>query len=199
MRRSAAIGLGGILFTPVQQRLFGLLFGQPARRFQSAEIIRLAGSGTGAVHRQLQRLAEVGLVLATREGNQKYYQANPRSPIFSELRGLVRKTVGVAEPLRRALAPVARRVQAAFVFGSTAKKTDRTDSDLDLLIISDELTYPDAYQALMKVEHEIGRPINPVVMSRTEWKQKRKAADSFVKRIAGQPKLFVIGDQDALA
>jgi predicted nucleotidyltransferase len=192
-------GLAGALFTPVQQQLLGLLFGQPTRRFQSAEIIRLAAAGTGAVHRQLQRLADSGLVLATREGNQKYYQANPRSPIFSELHGLVQKTVGVVEPLRRALTPIARRIQAAFVFGSIAKKTDRADSDLDLFIVSDQLTYPDAYQALQEAEHAIGRPINPTVMTRAEWRRKRSAADSFVKRIVGQPKLFVIGDEDALA
>jgi predicted nucleotidyltransferase len=199
LRKATPKGLGGALFTPVQQRLLGLLFGQPARRFQSAEIIRMAAGGTGAVHRQLQRLADAGLLITTRDGNQKYYQANGRSPIFPELRGLVQKTIGVVEPLRRALAPVAKRVEAAFVFGSTAKKTDRSDSDLDLLIVSDELTYPEAYEALLEAERVIGRPMNPVVMTRAEWTRKRSAADSFVKRIAAQPKLFVIGDEHALA
>ena len=179
--------------------MLGLLFGQPARRFQSAEIIRLAAGGTGAVHRQLQRLADAGLVLATREGSQKYYQANPRSPIYPELHGLVLKTVGVVEPLRRALAPFASGIQAAFVFGSTARNSDRADSDLDLMIVSDELTYPDVYQALQDTEHLIARVINPTVMTRVEWRKKRSAADSFAKRIAAQPKLFVIGDEDALA
>jgi predicted nucleotidyltransferase len=197
--KAARQGLAGALFTPVQQRLLGLLFGQAERRFQSAEIIRLAAGGTGAVHRQLQRLAEAGLVLATRQGSQKYYQANPRSPIYPELHGLVLKTVGVVEPLRRALAPIASGIRAAFVFGSTARKTDRADSDLDLLIVSDELTYPEAYQVLQETEHLIARPINPTVMTRAEWKRKRSAADSFAKRIAAQPKLFVIGDEDALA
>jgi predicted nucleotidyltransferase len=183
----------------VQQRLLGLLFGQPARRFQSAEIIRLAAGGTGAVHRQLRRLADVGLLVITRDGNQKYYQANGRSPIFPELHGLAQKTVGVVEPVRRALAPITKRIDAAFVFGSTAKKTDRADSDLDLLIVSDELTYPEAYEALVEAERVIGRPMNPVVMSRAEWRRKRRATDSFAKRISGQPKLFVIGDESALA
>src|SRR3954471_14193664 len=110
MRRTTARvsnGLAGALFTPVQQRLLRFLFGQPERRFQSAEIIRLVAGGTGAAHRQLQRLADSGLVSVTREGAQKYYQANARSPIFPELHGLVVKTVGVVEPLRRALAPLA--------------------------------------------------------------------------------------------
>src|SRR5918993_499510 len=94
------------LFTPVQQRVLGLLFGQPERRFQSAELIRLAGSGTGAVHRQLQRLEQAGLVTVTRDGNQKYYAARKDAPVFPELHGLVVKTVGIVEPVRAALAPI---------------------------------------------------------------------------------------------
>ena len=92
--------LASALFTPVQRRVLALLFGQPQRRFQSAELIRLARSGTGATHRQLQRLASSGLVLVTKEGNQKYYQANRESPIFPELHGLILKTVGIVEPIQ---------------------------------------------------------------------------------------------------
>lgn len=126
-------GLASALFTPVQQRVLGLLFGQPERRFQSAEIIRLANSGTGAVHRQLQRLSEAGLIVATREGNQKYYQARRDSPIYSELHGLIAKTVGLLQPLKAALEPLEERIESAFVYGSTAKGTDRAGSDIDLL------------------------------------------------------------------
>jgi hypothetical protein len=91
------IGLAQALFTPVQQRVLALLFGQPDRRYQSAELIRLAQSGTGAVHRQLARLASAGLVAVTRSGNQKYYQANRESPVFEELHSLITKTVGRVE------------------------------------------------------------------------------------------------------
>lgn len=191
-------GLAGALFTPVQQRVLGLLFGQPERRFQSGEIIRLAGSGTGAVHRQLQRLAAAGLVTAVRDGNQKHYQAHRDSPIFSELHGLVVKTAGMVEPLREALAPLADRIQAAFVYGSVAKGSDRAASDLDLLVLSDGLVYPDVYEALQGAEKLLARPVNPTVMKRAEWKKKRAQRDSFVQRIAAQPKLFVIGSEDAL-
>jgi hypothetical protein len=92
----ASTGLADVLFTPVQQRVLGLLFGQPERRFQSAEVIRLAGSGTGAAHRLLTRLAAAGLVTTERVGNQKHYQANAGSPVFAELIGLIRKTAGFA-------------------------------------------------------------------------------------------------------
>jgi predicted nucleotidyltransferase len=198
IRRSPST-VASALFTPVQQRVLGLLFGQPQRRFQSAELIRLARGGTGAVHRQLQRLEKASLVTVTREGNQKYYMARRDAPVFQDLHGLMVKTVGIVDPLRAALAHIGDDIEAAFVFGSVAKGTERADSDLDLLIVSNSLTYPDAYEALQGAERIIARPINPIVMSRVEWRRKRSAKDSFAKRIATQPKIFVIGDEHALS
>lgn len=199
IRTAGGSGLAGALFTPVQQRVLGLLFGQPERRFGSGEIIRLASSGTGAVHRQLQRLAAVGLVEVTAEGNQKYYQARRDTPIFTELHGLAVKTFGLVEPLRKALEPLADRIAAAFVFGSVAKGTDRAGSDVDLLVISDDVDYADVYQTVEGAEAVLGRQVNPTVLTRAEWRRKRRARDSFASRIASQPKLFVIGDEDGLA
>jgi hypothetical protein len=135
----APTALADVLFTPVQQRVLGLLFGQPQRRFQSAELIRLAGSGTGSVHRLLTRLEAVGLVTTQKVGNQKHYQANAESPVFAELAGLMRKTVGLVQPLQAALAPLAGKITVAFVYGSVARGTDRADSDIDLMVIADAL------------------------------------------------------------
>jgi predicted nucleotidyltransferase len=197
--RRPTSGIAGALFTPVQQRVLALLFGQPERRFRSAEIIRLANSGTGAVHRQLQRLAEAGLVRVTPEGNQKHYQARTDSPVFMELHGLIVKTVGVVEPLRVALSPLAHRIRAAFVFGSIAKDTDRAGSDVDLFIVSDDLSYPDVYAALQDAERGLARPVNPTLMRWEEWSRNRTEKGSFAARVAAGPKLLVIGDEDALA
>ena len=184
------------LFTPVQQRVLGLLFGQPERRFQSAELIRLARSGTGAVYRQLQRLENAGLVTVSREGNQKYYKARKDAPIFAELHGLIVKTVGIVEPLRTSLATIAKDIDVAFVFGSIAKGSERAESDIDLLVVTDKLSYTDIYEALAAAERTLGRTINPTVFTRTEWKRKRSRHDSFAARIAAQPRLFVIGSDD---
>lgn len=196
--RTPGGGISGALFTPVQQRVLGLLFGQPDRRFRSAEIIRLADSGTGAVHRQLGRLAKAGLVLVTHEGNQKYYQARKDSPVFGELHGLIAKTVGIVEPLRAALAPLAGQIRAAFVFGSVAQGTDRAGSDVDLFLLSDSLAYPDVYPALQNAERVLARPVNPTLMREEEWQRKHAEKGSFAARVAAGPKVFVIGDEDAL-
>ncbi len=191
-------GLATALFTPVQQRVLGLLFGQPDRRFQSAELIRLARSGTGDVHRVLTRLADAGLVTVERNGNQKYYQANRASPVFAELHGLIVKTSGLIAPLRTALAPLADRIRAAFVYGSIAKGRDRATSDIDLMVIADELEYAEVFSALQTVETELARTVNPNVMSLSEWRRKRSQRGGFVSRVHGQPRLFIIGSDDEL-
>lgn len=190
--------LAGALFTPVQQRVLGLLFGQPDRRFQSAELIRLARGGTGGVHRQLKRLEAAGLVTVARSGNQLHYQARADSPIFAELHGLITKTVGLAEPLRRVLSAYAPAIRAAFVYGSVAKGTDRAGSDIDLMVISDSVSYAELFASLQSLEAELGRPINPTVMTPAAWRSKRIRKDSFSSRIASQPRVFVLGTDDDL-
>src|SRR3972149_5723600 len=128
--------LAAALFSNTQQRVLAFLFGQPERSFFATELIGLAGGGSGAVQRELARLAQSGLVTVKRIGTQKHFQANPKSPLFAELCGIARKTVGLAEPLREALAPLAKRTTAAFVFGSVAKRSDTATSDIDVLALS---------------------------------------------------------------
>ena len=191
-------GLADALFTPVQQRVLALLFGQPDRSYQSAELIRLARGGTGAVHRQLARLEQVGLVEVKRSGNQKHYQARRDSPIFAELNGLVIKTVGLVEPLRTALWRHADAIRAAFVYGSIAGGNDRTTSDIDVMIVSDTLAYSDVYEALQPAEQLLARPVNPTVLTTAEWRQKRSRSGSFIARLLTAPRLFVLGSADDL-
>lgn len=198
LHKATSTGLADALFTPVQQRVLGLLFGQPGRRFQSAELIHLADGGTGAVHRQLQRLESSGLVTVTRLGNQKYYQANATSPIFQELHGLVVKTVGIVDPLRKALESLAGRIHAAFVYGSVAKGTDTAKSDIDLMVVSDDLHYPDLYEALQPAEVELARVINPTVVTLESLRRQREQVDSFVARLMSQPRLTILGSEDGL-
>lgn len=191
--------LADALFTRVQQRVLGLLFGQPDRRFQSAELIRLAGSGTGAAHRLIITLADAGLITVTQSGNQKHYQANRKSPVFRELRNLVVKTVAVTQPLRHALRPHEKAISAAFVYGSVASDTSVARSDIDLMVVSDSLTYPDVFRALQKAERELARPVNANVLTRREWRAKRAQGGSFASRVARGPRLFVIGGDSDIA
>ena len=115
LRRSRRRSLADALFTKTQQRVVGAIFGQPERSFYASELIREAGTGSGAAQRELAKLEESGLIVARRIGRQKHYQANAASPLFSELRSIVLKTVGLAEPLRDALKPLSKAIRAAFV------------------------------------------------------------------------------------
>lgn len=193
------MGLADALFTSTQQRVLGHLFGQPARSFFANELIGLAGAGSGAVQRELKRLTECGLVTVTRLGNQKHYQANANSPIFAELCGIAQKTFGLAAPLREALAPLAGQIHAAFVYGSVAKKSDTAASDIDLMVISDSLSYADLYETLEPVASKLGRPVNPTVYSRREVARRIKEGNAFMTRVLAQSKLWLMGDVHDLA
>ena len=197
-REPASPSFARVLFTPVQQKVLGLLFGQSDRRFQGSEVIRLAGAGTGATHRFLKRLSESGLVTEERLGRQTYYQANPVSPVFEELTGLVRKTVGLVEPLRETLKPLAGRIRAAFIYGSVANGTDKAHSDIDLFVIADDLDYPTLFTAVRKAEEMLGRSVNPILKASREWKDEAAKADSFVTRLNAKPRLFVLGSDNGL-
>lgn len=199
VRRPAPSGLADALFTSTQQRVLGLLFGQPDRSFYATEIIGLAARGSGAVQRELKRLEQSGLVKVTKLGTQKHFQANADSPLYAELSAIARKTFGLADPLRAALEPLAPKIKAAFVFGSVAKQRDSATSDIDVMIISDDVAYADLYEALQPVEQELGRPINPTVYGSEELHKRRNEGNAFVTRVLEQPKLWLIGSDDVLA
>lgn len=186
------------LFSGTQQRVIGLLFGQPDRSFYATELIGLAGVGSGAVQRELARLAASGLLTVRMVGNQKHYQANPDSPIYDELCGIARKTVGLAEPLRQALAPLAKQIRAAFVFGSVAKKQDTAASDIDLMLVSDSLEYGDTFLALEAASARLGRAINPTIYTHQELAKRIKQGEAFVTRVLAQPKVWLMGGEDDL-
>ena len=197
-RAPQRISLADALFSGTQQRVLALLFGQPDRSFYANEVIALTRGGSGAVQRELARLAQSELVTVHSSGKQKHYQANPASPIFDELCGVVRKTMGLAEPLREALAPLADRIEAAFVYGSVAKREDAAGSDIDLLIVSDDVTYADLYQVLEAVSQQLGRAVNPTIYTSAELAKRIAGGGAFVKRVLAQPKIWLKGDEHVL-
>lgn len=184
------------LFTTTQQRLFSLLFGQPDRSFYLTELVKLAQVGSGGVQRELLRLEHTGLVTANSIGNQKHYQANPDSPLFYELTGIVKKTVGLKQPLLDALAPVRKKIVLAFVYGSVAKANDTSSSDIDLLIVSDELALTDVFSILTPLESKLGRQVNPTLYNSKEFSDKRKTKKGFIAKVLSAPIIELIGSID---
>ncbi|HWX30290.1 MAG TPA: nucleotidyltransferase domain-containing protein [Steroidobacteraceae bacterium] len=193
-----AVSLSNALFSKVQQRVLALIFGQPDRSFYTSEIMRNVRSGTGAVERELSRLQRSGLVSVERIGNQKHYRANQQSPIFAELQGLVIKTVALTEPLRKSLEPCADKIKTAFVYGSVAKGVDTARSDIDLMVIGDDLNYSELYAALQNVESVLGRTVSPTFLSPKDWRRKASEKGSFIDKVNALPKVFIFGSQKDL-
>jgi len=183
------------LFTKTQQRVLAVLFGQSQRSFYANEIIGLAGSGSGAVQRELARLESSGLVTVHRVGNQKHYQANHDAPIFTELRAIVLKTFGVADVLRAALQPLWPLVELAFVYGSLAKGTEHAGSDVDLMVIGALPSNAELLEALLPAQAQLGRVVNPTLYTADEFAQRVHDGRSFIMRVLEQPKIFVKGSE----
>ena len=186
-------GLCDALFSKTQKQVLGLLFGQPERSFYSKEIVDLAGVGTGTVHRELEKLQGAGLLRVKKVGNQKHFQANPTSPIFEELKGIVRKTFGVADLVKSALAPFENQIDVAFIYGSIASGSDTAGSDVDLMVISDHLSYSDLLENLAEVESKIGRSVNPTIYSTEEYQSRLMSNNNFITSLAHQPLILLIG------
>jgi predicted nucleotidyltransferase len=193
-----AFSLSDALFSKVQQRVLALIFSHPERSFYTSEIVRNVDSGVGAVERELSKLEGSALVSIERIGNQKHYRANQASPIFEELRGLVEKTVGLAEPIKKSLEPYADAIKSAFVYGSVAKGADTAHSDIDLMVIGDNLNYSDLYTAAQNVESKLRRKVNPLFLSPEDWQRKISDKGSVFSKISHSPKLFIIGSEKDL-
>jgi predicted nucleotidyltransferase len=190
------MNIGEALFSGVQQRLLALLFTQVDRSFYANELIRLAQIGSGAVQRELARLEAAELVVVSRVGNQKHYQANRDSPVFAELHGLVVKSFGVADVLRQVLEPLRERMQSAWLFGSMASGEENSRSDIDVFVIAADIAYPELIEALSIAETRLGRAINPVLYSEAEWLRKRAEKNHFMESVLSRPMIKLLGRDD---
>jgi predicted nucleotidyltransferase len=199
MKRSKPSNPGSVadaLFSKGRQRVLAVLFGNPGRSFYANEVISLAQSGTGAVQRELLALSNAGLLTVTKLGNQKHYQANAGSPVFADLRGLVLKTMGLADVLKLALMPLAGQIDLAFVYGSVAKRQDTAHSDIDVLIVSPSLAYADVFGALEAAGTTLGRKVNPTLYTPKEVAKRIGEENAFVTRVLQQPKIWLFGSDN---
>ena len=195
----AAGEIGDALFGSARQGVLQLLFARPGQRFYQRQIIRSLGLGSGAVQRELERLSACGILQRTVEGRQTYFQANAACPVFEELRGLVRKTFGVAQVLRDALAGLADEIRLAFIYGSVADGTEKADSDVDLMIVGDHLSLDRVVDATAAAQTELAREVNPAVYRTEEFCRKLSTGHNFVTRVVSGQKIFLIGNQNELA
>jgi predicted nucleotidyltransferase len=186
--------LSTALFGRTRRAILAQLYGHPDEAYYLRQLVRSAGLGLGAVQREVARLAGAGIIQRTARGRQVYYQANPACPLFAELKSLVVKTAGVGEVLREALFPLADRIKVAFIYGSVARTEQKSNSDVDLMVIGD-VGFSDVVSALGSAQKTLGREINPTVYSPGEYRAKIKAGHHFLTSVRKNEKVFVIGDE----
>lgn len=156
----------------------------------------MTGLAESSVRYELGRLERLRLLVARREGREKYYRINDRHPLFPELKQMVYKTAGLGEILRQAVGGMSG-VNAAFIFGSVAKGDEHATSDIDLFVLGK----PDQTQlaaALREAEGRLGREINLIIMGPEEWQRRRDVHESFVDELLRSQKIFLAGDEQAL-
>jgi predicted nucleotidyltransferase len=188
--------LADALFTKTQKNVLQLLYGRPDRSFYTKEILRLTGMGVHTIKRELDRMVEAGILTLKSVGNQKHYQANPVCPLYEELISIVKKTVGVVDVLRDALEPLKKNILVAFIYGSVAKGQERAASDIDLMLIANELSYTELMELLIPAQEIMKRVINPIIYSREEFQNKVQQENHFLERVLEQDKLLIIGNMD---
>ncbi len=186
-----------VLFGRSMRAVLGLLFSHPERAFYLREIARAAGTSPSSLQRELAALTGAGLIVREARGHQVYFRANPDSVLFEELRGIAVKTFGVADVLRDALAPLARRVRAAFIYGSLARGEARPESDADVMVVG-ELAFAEVVERLRPAEAALRRSVNPTVYPAVEFAKKAAAGEGFVAEVLRQPKIFLIGGEPEL-
>jgi predicted nucleotidyltransferase len=177
--------------------VLALLLLHPEESTHVREIARAIGKAPGTLLRELNALAAAGVLVRKPLGNQVHFQANPACPIYEDLRNILKKTVGVADVLREALAPLAPKIRAAFVYGSIARGEERPGSDLDLMVVG-EARFADVVAALAPAQETLRREVNPNVYPALEFRKKLAARDPFLGRVLAERKIFIVGGEDDL-
>ena len=186
------------LFGKTRQTVLALLYGREDSSFYTKQILDAVKIGRGAVQRELKNLTDNGIITREVEGRQVYYRANAQCPIFNELKGIVRKTFGVADVIRQALATMEDKIRVAFIFGSIASNADERRSDIDVMVVG-AISFGDTVDLLSAAEEKLGREVNVVVYPISEFKQKVREDHYFVKTVLDGEKIFLVGDEDELA
>ena len=198
LRRMRISPILEVLFPEVRSKILVTLLLQPEKRWFLTELAQHLGTQPSSLQRELEALSKAGLLEQTKDGRRVYFQADVRSPVFPELKGLLEKTAGLIPILREEVAAFGERIQLAFLYGSTARSEESSESDVDLMIVGD-VGLSDLVPSLRRAELRFGRPVNPMVYSSKEFKTKACNHDHFLSTVLRGAKQFVKGNDGELA
>jgi predicted nucleotidyltransferase len=177
--------------------ILNLLLLNAGSSYYLREIASLTEQPVRAVQRELPRLERLGLVAQSVHGNRKYYQVNRECPIFPELKSIFLKTVGLGDALREYLGWAGGDIRVAFIYGSYARNEENVASDIDLFVVGN-IGATELSAALAQAKSELGREMNPVLMTPEEFREKVASGNHFVVSLLEEPKAFLVGNAQRL-
>ena len=189
--------IAAALFGKTRRNILAMLFNNADAEFYLRQIVKLTSSGRGAVQRELKNLTDAGIINREVQGRQVYYQANKNCPIYAELKNIVTKTFGMADILREELAPLAKKIATAFVYGSMASGEATASSDIDLVVVGtvDEMAL---HRAVSRTENRLARQVNYTLLTQREFRKRRNETGGFLARVLSGPKIVILGSIDEL-
>ena len=185
------------LFPKARQQILSTLLLDVSKPWYLSDMAQHNRTTPSTLQRELAALVKVGILSKTRDGNRTYYQADSTCPVLPELRSLIIKTSGLVGQVRTALQPLAAEIRVAFVYGSFATHSERSSSDVDLLVVG-SVKLARLALALRPLEAQLSRPINPSLYSEPEFVERVHSGRHFVTALLSGPKLFILGSQSDL-
>ena len=191
-------GIGEALFPKIRRKALALFLLNPDKRYYFREAVRLLGDTPGSLQRELKTLTAAGILTVEPIGIQKFYRANPDSPVFGELKAIAEKTFGIADVIRDILRTQAEsKIDLAWIYGSVASGQDTSSSDIDLMVVG-SLSFRELVVILKPVEEHMQRPINPTLYAAIEFRQKVREGNHFLLNVLKSDKLFLMGNENDL-
>jgi DNA-binding transcriptional ArsR family regulator len=187
-----------VLFPDIRAKILSVLLLQPEKRWYLTELASRLETQPSSLQRELEALSKAGLLEQTKDGRRVYFRADTNSPVFEDLRGLLEKTVGLVPILKQEVDSFGERIQLAFIYGSTARSEESSESDVDIMIVGD-VGLADLVPSLRRAERRFGRPVNPTIYSPKEFSTKSKNNDHFLTAVLRGAKEFVKGNDGDLA
>ena len=195
MRKSPIVDA---LFPDIRGRILAATLQRPDKPWYLSELSIFLGTRPSSLQREVDALTKAGILEQWREGRRVYLKPDRKSPVFADLRQLFEKTTGLIPVLQQELASLEDRIRCAFLYGSTARSREVSDSDVDMMVIG-TAGLSDLIPGLRRAERKLGRPVNATVYSTEEFQQKVRSRDHFLNAVLAGPKQFIKGSVDELA
>ncbi|MHB1336713.1 MAG: nucleotidyltransferase domain-containing protein [Candidatus Humimicrobiaceae bacterium] len=177
-----------------RKAILQLYFSHPEKKYYLRQLEKILHFPVQNIRRELINLEKNGIFRRERSGNQVYYFINMESPIYSDIRNIISKTIGIENQLRESLSEV-NSIRKAFIFGSFADGSQDSLSDIDIMIVGD-INEDDLLEKISRLENKFEREINYHIYSEKEFRERRKEENSFISKILSKPVIFIMGKNE---